>query len=154
MPPPVMRDHAIAALPEKQHLPIPVVPAQWPAMRKHDRPSCAPILIENFRAVFGRNRGHNSLRFLYHQSSVPLFPSGLHGRDAFPAYIVTYSGPARPIHQIFLPRAPSPSPPLLLGSSAAHLSPANAKAVAKSRQSHGSPPETPPRLLSTACCML
>ncbi len=35
MPPPVVRDDAIAVLPEEQHLSVPVVRGQWPAMRKH-----------------------------------------------------------------------------------------------------------------------
>src|ERR1700736_2329353 len=52
MPPPVVRDDAIATLPEKQHLPVPVVRGQWPAMGKHDRLSFAPILVINLRAVF------------------------------------------------------------------------------------------------------
>src|SRR5580700_5354808 len=58
MPPPVMRDDAIATLPEEQHLPIPIVRAQWPAMRKHDRLSLSPVLVENLRAVFGRDSAH------------------------------------------------------------------------------------------------
>ncbi len=62
MPSPVMRNDAISALPEKQHLPVPVVCGQWPAVRKHDRLSFAPILIVNVRAVFRCDCCHKNPR--------------------------------------------------------------------------------------------
>jgi hypothetical protein len=59
MPPPVMRDDAIAMLLKEQQLPVPVVRGQWPAVRKHDRLPFSPVLIVNLRAVFGRDSAHS-----------------------------------------------------------------------------------------------
>ncbi len=56
MAPPVVRNDAVAMLPEEQHLPIPVIRGQGPTMRKHDRLALSPILVVDLRAVFGRNR--------------------------------------------------------------------------------------------------
>jgi hypothetical protein len=56
--PPVMRDDSIAAPPEEQHLPIPVVRAEWPAMRKDNRLAFSPVLVLDVRAVFGGSRCH------------------------------------------------------------------------------------------------
>src|SRR6266404_538440 len=78
VPPPVMRDDAIAMLPKERHLPVPVVRGQWPAMRKHDRVSLSPALIVNLRAVFGRDRAHSlngtvtqSYRIQHHIPALP-----------------------------------------------------------------------------------
>src|SRR5580704_12166731 len=57
---PVVRNDAIATLPEEQHLAVPVVRSQRPAMRKHDRLPLAPILVIDLRTVFGCNRCHFS----------------------------------------------------------------------------------------------
>src|SRR5271169_2495900 len=53
MPAAVMRDDAIAVLKEEQHLRIPVVAAQWPAVMEHDGLGRlrSPVLVEDFRAV-------------------------------------------------------------------------------------------------------
>ena len=42
MAPPVVRDDAIASLAEEQHLSVPVVRAQWPAVRENDRLARCP----------------------------------------------------------------------------------------------------------------
>ena len=55
---PVVRDDAIAALAEEQHLPVPVVRAERPAMREHDRLSRAPVLVENLCSVLRGDSGH------------------------------------------------------------------------------------------------
>src|SRR4029453_5783958 len=57
-----MGDHAIALLQEVEHLGVPVVAAQWPAMVEYDRlrPLRAPILVENRRSVTGCDRRHSS----------------------------------------------------------------------------------------------
>src|SRR5882762_4572342 len=52
MSPPVMRDDAIALPPEVQHLPVPVVPAQRPAVAENDWLSFAPVLVINLCSVF------------------------------------------------------------------------------------------------------
>jgi hypothetical protein len=79
MPPPVVRDDAIAMLPKEQHLPVPVIRGQRPAMRKHDRLSLSPVLIVNLRAVFGRDSAHSlkngtvtqSYRIQHHIPALP-----------------------------------------------------------------------------------
>jgi hypothetical protein len=48
----VMRDHAIAMTEEEQHLCIPVVGRQRPAMAEHNGLTFAPVLVENLNAVF------------------------------------------------------------------------------------------------------
>ena len=47
----VMRDDAIAMLDEEQHLRVPVVGAQRPAMVEHDRLALAPVLVEDLGSV-------------------------------------------------------------------------------------------------------
>ncbi|KAG0750989.1 hypothetical protein G6F24_014745 [Rhizopus arrhizus] len=41
----VVRNHAIAALPHEQHLRVPGIGGQRPAVGEHDRLSAAPLLI-------------------------------------------------------------------------------------------------------------
>ena len=48
---PVMRDDAIALTEEEQHLRVPIVRRQWPAVAEHDRLAAAPILVENLEPV-------------------------------------------------------------------------------------------------------
>ena len=50
---PIMGDHAIAVGEEKQHLRIPVVGRQRPAVTEHDGLTFAPVLVKDFDAVFG-----------------------------------------------------------------------------------------------------
>src|SRR5208282_2322005 len=57
---PVVRNDAIAALTEEEHLAVPVVSAQWPAMRKYNGLSGSPILVENLCSVFRRDCRHSS----------------------------------------------------------------------------------------------
>src|SRR5258708_8502808 len=58
VPSPVMRDDSIALLAEKQHLSIPVIRGERPAMTEHYGLSRAPVLVENLRAVFCSERRH------------------------------------------------------------------------------------------------
>jgi hypothetical protein len=60
MPAPVMGDHPEALGQEEEHLCIPVVAAERPAMVKHDRLGIlgAPILVEDVRAVGGGDAAH------------------------------------------------------------------------------------------------
>ena len=57
---PVMRDDAIAASEEEQHLRVPIVRGERPPMAENDRLPAAPVLVENLDAVAGRDRGHFS----------------------------------------------------------------------------------------------
>ena len=50
---PVMGDHAEALAEEEQHLRVPIVRRERPAMAEYDRLTRAPILIENLDAVLG-----------------------------------------------------------------------------------------------------
>src|SRR6266436_7576374 len=58
MPAPIMRDDAIAMVQEKHHLRVPIVRSERPAVRKHNRLSFTPVLIENLCAVLRRDRAH------------------------------------------------------------------------------------------------
>jgi hypothetical protein len=55
---PVVRDDAVALLREEQHLAVPVVRGQGPAVREDDGLARAPVLVEDLRAVLGRDRAH------------------------------------------------------------------------------------------------
>src|SRR5882724_10993539 len=60
----VERDDAIAVLAEEQHLCVPVVCGERPAMTENHRLSFAPVLVVNLCAVFCRDRGHDILSFV------------------------------------------------------------------------------------------
>ena len=51
----VMRDDAIALIEEEQHLRVPVIGRQRPAMAEHDGLTVSPVLVEDLHAIFGRN---------------------------------------------------------------------------------------------------
>jgi hypothetical protein len=55
---PVVRDRAEAVLREEHHLAVPRVGAQRPAVRERDDRACAPVLVVDFRAIFGGDRAH------------------------------------------------------------------------------------------------
>src|ERR1700675_3013601 len=59
----VVRDDAIAALAEEQHLAVPIVRGERPAVAEYDGLSCAPVLIENCGSVFGSDCWHGMLSF-------------------------------------------------------------------------------------------
>ena len=61
---PVMGDDAIAAIEEEQHLRVPVIRRQRPAMAKDDRLPVSPILIEDLDAVSGCHKWHAKLLLL------------------------------------------------------------------------------------------
>src|SRR5712692_3898709 len=56
----VMGDDAIAVFEEEQHLRVPIIGRQRPAMAEHDGLTLAPVLIENLNAVFGGDRVHGT----------------------------------------------------------------------------------------------
>src|SRR5438132_13097545 len=63
MPAPIMRDDAIAMLQEEHHLRVPVIRSERPAVRKHNRLSFTPVLVENLCAVLRRDRAHGLSSF-------------------------------------------------------------------------------------------
>ena len=54
----VMGDDAIAVIEEEQHLIVPVIGRQRPAMAEHDGLTFAPVLVEDLNAVFCLHRAH------------------------------------------------------------------------------------------------
>ena len=52
---PVMSDDPVALAKEEQHLGVPIISRERPAMAEHDGLSLTPILVENFDAVLGGN---------------------------------------------------------------------------------------------------
>ena len=59
VPAPVMGDDPVAVLQEEQHLGVPVVGRQRPAVAEDDRLARAPVLVENLRAVLCRDHAHS-----------------------------------------------------------------------------------------------
>ncbi len=57
----IVRDHAKALRQEEHHLRVPIVGAQRPAVVEHDGLPAAPILVENFGAVFGFDEAHRGV---------------------------------------------------------------------------------------------
>src|SRR5438445_2533769 len=55
---PVMGYDAIAVLEEEQHLRVPIIGRQRPAVAEHDGLTFAPVLVEDLNAVFGGDRVH------------------------------------------------------------------------------------------------
>src|SRR5512133_3256070 len=55
---PVMGDDAIAVLEEEQHLGVPVIGRQGPAVAEHDGLTASPVLVEDLRAIRRRDRAH------------------------------------------------------------------------------------------------
>ena len=55
---PVMGDHSVALRQEEQHLVVPVISRQRPAVAEHDRLARTPVLVEDLRAVAGGDRAH------------------------------------------------------------------------------------------------
>jgi hypothetical protein len=54
----VMCYDAIALLEKEQHLRVPVIGRQWPAMAENDGLTFAPVLVKNLCAVFCCDRTH------------------------------------------------------------------------------------------------
>src|ERR1700734_607963 len=58
--PPVVSNHAIAAFAEEQHLCVPIIGGQWPAVAKYDGLTLAPVLVIDLRSIFRCNRRHRN----------------------------------------------------------------------------------------------
>src|SRR5207244_1657968 len=54
----IVRDAAVAAVGQEQHLVFKRVRAQWPAMTEDYRLSFAPVLVIDLRAIFCRDRAY------------------------------------------------------------------------------------------------
>jgi hypothetical protein len=54
-------DHAIAMLDKEQHLGVPIIGAERPAMMEDNRLALAPVLVENLSAVLRFDKAHVSL---------------------------------------------------------------------------------------------
>src|SRR5689334_8622812 len=55
----VVRDHAIPTMQEEQHLRVPVVGRQRPAVAEYDGLTGAPVLEEQLGSIPGGVRGHH-----------------------------------------------------------------------------------------------
>src|SRR5262249_35002322 len=67
----VMGDAAVAVLGEEQHLAVPGVGAQRPAVRERDDRALAPVLVIELGAVFGGDRAHDLLLAPFSADSAP-----------------------------------------------------------------------------------
>src|SRR5271154_61662 len=56
----VMRDNSVSAQQEEQHLVVPIVCAQRPAVVEHDRLTCSPILVVDLCTVLHCDAAHES----------------------------------------------------------------------------------------------
>ena len=56
----IMRNHAIAMTEEEQHLCVPIVGRQRPAVTENDWLARTPVLVEDLDAVFGFDRRHSA----------------------------------------------------------------------------------------------
>src|SRR3954463_12671377 len=61
----VMRDDAVAPSDEEQHLRVPIVCREWPAMAEHDGLPLAPVLVEDLDAVLCLDFAHGLLSFAW-----------------------------------------------------------------------------------------
>jgi hypothetical protein len=55
---PIVGDHAETMAEEEQHLRVPIIGRQRPAVAKHDRLTFTPVLVEDLNAVFAGDRAH------------------------------------------------------------------------------------------------
>src|SRR5712691_10872085 len=58
---PVVGYDAIAVLEEEQHLRVPIIGRQRPAVAEHDGLTFAPVLVEDLNAVLRRDSAHRWL---------------------------------------------------------------------------------------------
>src|SRR5580700_6373855 len=58
--PTVVSNHGISAFAEEQHLCVPIIGGQWPAVAKYHGLTLAPILVKDLRSIFRCNRRHGN----------------------------------------------------------------------------------------------
>jgi hypothetical protein len=63
MPASVNANYSVAPLNEKQHLSVPVVGTQWPAMMEDDGLPATPVFIEYLDTVLSCDRAHAQVSF-------------------------------------------------------------------------------------------
>src|SRR6266436_2174065 len=83
---PVVGYDAIAVLEEEQHLRVPIIGRQRPAMAKHNGLTFAPVLVVDLRSIFRRNCRHGMFSFALvrlklHPTFVLKYCSVLHRAD-------------------------------------------------------------------------
>src|SRR5215471_17884930 len=61
----VVGHYAEAVLREEEHLTVPGVRTQWPAVRERHNRAFAPILVINLRSIFGFDCAHMYYSFLF-----------------------------------------------------------------------------------------
>ncbi len=59
---PVVGDHAEALAEEEQHLRVPIIGRQRPAVAKHDGLTVAPVLVEDLNAVFATRKARMGVK--------------------------------------------------------------------------------------------
>ncbi len=64
VPSAVMRDNTEPFLNEEDHLSVPIITAQGPAVVKNNWLARAPVLIKYFNAIFGLHCSHVQIPFL------------------------------------------------------------------------------------------
>src|SRR5687768_16193863 len=74
MPAPVMCDHAVTPFDKVQHLRVPVVRAQWPAVMENDRLPGTPVLVEDLDAVFCGDSAHGVSPFFRRDMTLSAHP--------------------------------------------------------------------------------
>src|SRR5919106_6712801 len=57
---PVVGDHTKTLAEEEEHLSVPIVRRERPAVTEHDRLTFTPVLVVDLRSVFGCDRTHTS----------------------------------------------------------------------------------------------
>src|SRR5450432_1812208 len=79
VPPPIVSNDSVAPLAEEQHLSIPVVRCERPAVTENYGLSRAPVFVKNLGPVFGCNRRHLvfSLAAIFRYRSAPRSEEGL-----------------------------------------------------------------------------
>src|ERR1700721_2811128 len=56
----IMRDDSVSLQPEEQHLAVPIVRAERPAVVEHDRLTCSPVLVVDLCTVLHCDAAHES----------------------------------------------------------------------------------------------
>ena len=67
---PVVGDDAIAVLEEEQHLRVPIIGRQRPAVAEDDGLPLAPVFVVDLRAVLRCNRTHRAPLFEFTRAAV------------------------------------------------------------------------------------
>src|ERR1700730_2953245 len=91
----VMGDDAITVSEEEQHLRVPVIGRQRPAVAEHDGLALAPVLVKDLDVVFGRDGRHGTLSSLQWERAAATMARGRYRRNYTKG--VTDRGPPGPL---------------------------------------------------------